>query len=210
MPRPTGKKPVRSSPRSRRARSSRFKVEPLAVPAEVQAVRRAARRLYSPREVARALDTMADELAPRLRGTNPVVLAVMHGGAYAALELCKRFDFPHEFDYVHVTRYRGATRGGDVEWRVRPRAALAGRTVLVVDDILDRGKTLRVLDAELKRLGVRDRLTAVLVVKRLARRALWRATVVGLAVDDVYVFGSGMDYRGYWRELAGIYAVAET
>jgi hypoxanthine phosphoribosyltransferase len=175
----------------------------------VQAVRRAARRLYSPREVARALDAMADELAPRLRGTNPVVLAVMHGGAFAALELCKRFDFPHEFDYVHVTRYRGATHGGDVVWRVRPRAALAGRTVLVVDDILDRGKTLRALDAELKRLGVRHRLTAVLVVKRLARRARPRATVAGLAVDDVYVFGCGMDYHGYWRELSGIYAVAE-
>ena len=55
---------------------------------------------------------MAAELTPRLQGANPVVLAVMHGGAYAALELCKRFHFPHEFDYVHVTRYRGATRGG--------------------------------------------------------------------------------------------------
>ena len=171
-------------------------------------MRRAARRLYSPREVARALDAMADTLAPRLRGSNPVVLAVMHGGAFAALELCKRFDFAHEFDYVHVTRYGGGTRGGDVEWRVRPRAELAGRTVLVVDDILDRGKTLRALDAELERLGVRERLTAVLVVKRLARRGRPRATVAGLAVDDVYVFGSGMDYRGYWRELAGIYAVA--
>jgi hypoxanthine phosphoribosyltransferase len=179
------------------------------VPAEVAAVRRTARRLYSPREVARALDTMAHKLTRRLRNSNPVVLAVMHGGAFAALELCKRFDFPHEFDYVHVTRYRGATRGGDVVWRVRPRAELAGRTVLVVDDILDRGKTLLELEAELERLGVRERLTAVLVVKRLVRRARPRATVSGLAVDDVYVFGSGMDYRGYWRELAGIYAVAE-
>jgi hypoxanthine phosphoribosyltransferase len=173
------------------------------------AVRRTARRLHSARDVARALDAMAAQLAPRLRDANPVVLAVMHGGAFAALELCKRFEFPHEFDYVHVTRYRGATRGGDVEWRVRPRAALAGRTVLVVDDILDRGKTLRVLDAELKRLRVRERLTAVLVVKRLARSVRPRATVAGLTVDDVYVFGSGMDYRGYWRELAGIWAVAE-
>ena len=172
-------------------------------------MRRTARCLYSPRDVARALDRMADTLAPRFCDANPVVLAVMHGGAFAALELCKRFAFPHEFDYMHVTRYRGATRGGDVEWRVRPRAALAGRTVLVVDDILDRGKTLRALDAELKRLGVRERLTAVLVVKRLARRARPRTTVAGLAVDDVYVFGSGMDYRGYWRGLAGIYAVAE-
>ena len=134
----------------------------------------------------------------------------MHGGAFAALELCKRFAFPHEFDYVHVTRYRGGTRGRDLTWRARPSKALAGRTVLVVDDILDHGKTLRALGAELDRVGVAEQLSAVLVVKRLERkRARPAVTVSGLDVDDVYVFGSGMDYRGYWRALRGIYAVAD-
>lgn len=179
------------------------------MPDDVPRVRRTARRLYSARDVARALDRMADKLAPRLEKRNPVVLAVMHGGAYTALELCARFDFPHEFDYVHVTRYRGETRGGGLTWQVRPKPALAGRTVLVVDDILDHGKTLRALAAELGRIGVRAVYTAVLVTKRLARkRSRPRVTVSGLAVDDVYVFGSGMDYKGYWREVRGIYAVA--
>jgi hypoxanthine phosphoribosyltransferase len=166
--------------------------------------------LYSGRDVAQALDRMAAKVVPRLEKTNPVVLAVMHGGAFAALELCKRFGFPHEFDYVHVTRYRGGTRGGALKWRVRPAQSLAGRTVLVVDDILDHGTTLRALVTELERIGVKKCLSAVLVVKRLAqRRARPRVTVSGLAVDDVYVFGSGMDYRGYWRALRGIYALAE-
>jgi len=56
---------------------------------------------------------------------------------------------------------------------------------------------------------VAQQLTAVLAVKRLALKNRPSVTVSGLAVDDVYVFGSGMDYRGYWRGLAGIYAVAE-
>ena len=160
--------------------------------------------------MARALDRMAAQLAPRLKNKNPVVLAVMHGGAFAALELSKRFSFAHEFDYVHVTRYRGDTRGADLEWRVRPSKALAGRTVLVVDDILDHGKTLRALADELDRLGVCEQMRAVLVVKRLARkRARPSVTVSGVAVDDVYVFGSGMDYRGYWRTLGGIFAVEQ-
>ena len=171
-------------------------------------MRRTARRLHSGREVARALDRMAAELAPRLEHANPVVLAVMHGGAFAALELCKRFRFAHEFDYLHVTRYAGDTRGGRLTWLVRPSRALAGRTVLLVDDILDHGKTLRAIDVELERTGVAEQLTAVLVVKRLALNRP-RVTVSGLTVDDLYVFGSGMDYRGYWRSLAGIYAVAE-
>ena len=173
-----------------------------------QAVRRTARLLHSSRDVDRALARMAEEIDAKLAGTNPVVLAVMHGGVFAAVELSKRLRFPHEFDYVHVTRYRGATRGAELQWRVRPGKALAGRTVLVVDDILDRGKTLRALGDELERLGVREQMHAVLVVKRLARKQARReVTVSGLTVDDVYVFGSGMDYRGYWRTLAGVYAV---
>jgi hypoxanthine phosphoribosyltransferase len=164
--------------------------------------------LFSGREVARALDRMAAELAPQLMHANPVVVAVMHGGAFAAIELCKRFRFAHEFDYLHVTRYAGDTRGGSLNWLVRPSRALAGRTVLLVDDILDHGKTLRAIDAELERSGVAKQLTAVLVVKRLALERP-SVTVSGLAVDDVYVFGSGMDYRGYWRGLPGIYAVRE-
>ncbi|HEX7237090.1 MAG TPA: hypoxanthine-guanine phosphoribosyltransferase [Gammaproteobacteria bacterium] len=178
--------------------------------ARVERVRRTARRLHSARAVAQALDRMAAELTASLAYANPVVLAVMHGGAFTALELCKRFAFPHEFDYVHMTRYGRATRGGRLKWLVRPSRALAGRTVLVVDDILDHGKTLRALEAELERIGVAQQLHAVLVVKRLAVPNRPSVAAWGLAVDDVYVFGSGMDYRGYWRSLGGIYAATES
>ena len=153
---------------------------------------------------------MAAEIAPRLERTNPVVLAVMHGGAFAAVELCRHFEFPHEFDYVHVTRYRGGVTPGELTWRVRPSAALAGRTVLVVDDVLDRGHTLRALMAELRRVGVAKQYTAALVVKRVANtRRRPRIDVAGVTVDDVYVFGCGMDYFGYWRELRALYALPE-
>jgi hypoxanthine phosphoribosyltransferase len=151
---------------------------------------------------------MAAELTPRLACANPIVLAVMHGGAFTALELCRRFDFPHEFDYVHPTSYVRTEIGGELRWRARPGKRLAGRTVLVVDDILDRGRTLYALHGELDRVGVRRRLTAVLVRKRVARRDRRpRIDAFGVEVDNVYVFGCGMDYRGYWRSLRGIYAL---
>lgn len=150
---------------------------------------------------------MAKQLAPQLETENPVVLAVMDGGAYTAIELCRRFDFPHEFDYVHATRYGRATRGGRLRWRVRPKAGLAGRTVLLVDDILDRGETLRALLRELRRVGVARALTAVLVVKRVAGVERPSVDVSGLTVDDKFIFGSGMDLYGYWRALPGIYVL---
>lgn len=181
---------------------------PAAADADARAARRMARRLCSAREVARALRRMADAITVDLAGTDPVVLAVMHGGAFAAVELCRRLRFAYEFDFVHVTRYAGHTRGGAVEWRVRPNADLKGRTVLVVDDVLDRGHTLRALGAELKRIGVARQRTAALVVKKIAGgRARPKVDYVGVEVGDVYVFGCGMDYRGRWRGLPALYAL---
>jgi hypoxanthine phosphoribosyltransferase len=176
---------------------------------EALAARRGARRIASAREIARALQRMADAITADLAGTNPVVLAVMHGGAFAAVELCRRFRFPYELDFVHVTRYARGTRGGEIEWRVRPSAELTGRTVLVVDDVLDRGHTLRALGAELKKVGVARQRTAVLVVKNVPNaRGRPKVDYRGVEVDDVYLFGCGMDYRGYWRGLPALYALA--
>jgi hypoxanthine phosphoribosyltransferase len=105
-----------------------------------------------------------------------------------------------------VTRYARGTRGGEIEWRVRPSADLASRTVLVVDDVLDRGHTLRALGAELEKVGVARLRTAVLVVKRVANaRARPKVDYRGVEVEDVYLFGCGM---GYWRGLPALYALA--
>lgn len=173
---------------------------------EAAAARSGAARLFSGEEIAAAIAAMAGEMAPRLAGRNPVVLAVMHGGVFTAVELCRHFEFPYEFDYVHPTRYAGALEGGALQWRVRPDAALSGRTVLVVDDILDRGVTLQAVNDELERIGVEAQYNAVLIVKQLDNdEPRPRVHAAGLTVGDVYVFGSGMDYRGYWRGLAGLY-----
>ena len=180
-----------------------------AAAADALAVLRRARRIASAREIASALERMAEEITADLAGADPVVLAVMHGGAFAAVELCRRLRFPYELDFVHVTRYARGTRGGEIEWRVRPSAELTGRTVLVVDDVLDRGHTLRALGAELEKVGVARQRTAVLVVKRLASApARPKVDYRGVEAGDVYLFGCGMDYRGYWRGLPALYALA--
>ena len=131
----------------------------------------------------------------------------MNGGAFTAVELCRRFDFPHEFDFVHVTRYEGGLVGGKLSWRAWPDRDMTGRTVLVVDDILDRGDTLEAVCRRLRRSGAAQVKLAVLVIKRLAKpRPRPVVDFEGLEVEDVYVFGCGMDYKGYWRGLGGIYA----
>src|SRR5690606_25663846 len=113
-------------------------------------VRRSARVLLSASDVAAIYDRMAASITPALAERDPIVLAVMNGGVFTAIELCKRFDFPYEFAYVHATRYANTTAGGTLDWHVEPRPELEGRAVLVVDDILDAGLTLAALERALR------------------------------------------------------------
>lgn len=170
--------------------------------------RREARRLLSAADVSAVYDRMAQAIAATLAEVNPVVLAVMNGGAFTAIELCRRFDFPYEFGYVHVTRYAEGLTGGEIDWRVEPRPELEGRTVLVVDDILDAGLTLAALEHALTERGVARLYKAVFAVKELPD-AGERPSVdfEGTRTPNLYVFGCGMDYRGYWRGFPELLAV---
>ncbi len=154
-----------------------------------------------------ALARLADEISLRLAGEFPLVLPVMGGAVVFAGQLLPRLQFPLEFDYLHVTRYRGATRGGEMEWRVLPGKRVAGRSVLVLDDILDEGETLAAIRDKLLEMGARQVWSAVLTDKANGLDKPIRADFVGLSVPDRYVFGCGMDAYGLWRNLPAIYAL---
>jgi len=165
--------------------------------------------LYGPDSIPAAYDALAARIAAEYAALDPLILCVMKGGLVPAAEIFKRLEFAFEFDYLHATRYRGATSGGGLEWRVRPNpASIAGRHLLVIDDILDEGYTLAAIRSELMQLGPASLKVAVFVEKLHDRRAAGaEAEFVGVQVPDRYVFGSGMDYKEYWRQLPGIYAV---
>lgn len=165
--------------------------------------------LISPEQVGDILDRMASEITSSLEDRNPVLLAMMLGGVYPAVWLSQRLRFPHQFTYLHATRYRGALQGGDLEWKVAPPDTIRDQTVLLIDDILDRGHTLDATRRACLDKGAHEVLTAVLVRKcHEPPQVRIDADFVGLEVPNRYVFGCGMDVREYWRQLGGIYALA--
>lgn len=168
--------------------------------------------IATPAEVEAALDRMAAAITTRLHAANPLVYVVMNGGLIVAGRLLGKLDFPLEVDYLHATRYGQATHGSTLDWRVRPTRNLTGRTVLIIDDVLDEGYTLDAIQHTLRELGAAEVLTAVLVDKRHERKArpCMRADFTGLDAPDRFLFGGGMDYKGYWRNANGIYAVKES
>lgn len=176
---------------------------------EAQRARHDAECLYTSGEVQSAYDRMAQEISVKLGNEEPLVLCVMNGGLIAAGHLLTRLDFPLQMDYIHATRYGGRTEGGDLEWIARPKSALKDRTILIIDDIHDVGATLKAIIDHCRKQGAKAVYSAVLVNKLHDRKVNLVADFVGLDVGDRYVFGCGMDYKGYWRNLPAIYAVKE-
>ena len=182
----------------------------MSIPDTIKAVYENSTRLFTTDEIESALDRMAAQIQEKLHDKNPVIICVMIGGLVPMGNLLPRLDFPLEVDYVHATRYRGEITGGELHWKVRPSVNLEGRTVLVVDDILDGGVTLAAILAEVKSLGAVAVYSAVLVDKHHKRveNGLLHADFVGLEIDDHYIFGYGMDYNEYLRNAPGIFVVA--
>jgi hypoxanthine phosphoribosyltransferase len=158
------------------------------------------------REVARVAREITEELA----GQFPVVLSVMGGAAIFTGQLLPQLAFPLEFGAIEVTRYNNDIQGREITWRLPPRDNVRGRTVLVVDDILDEGITLAAIQARVLEMGATRVYSAVFADKDLGREKPAKADFVGVVVPNRYVFGFGMDAYGLWRNLPAIYALKES
>ena len=154
-----------------------------------------------------AINRLGIEITQALATATPVVICVMGGGVVFAGQLLTQLNFPLELDYVHASRYQNKTIGLTLNWQALPKLDLSGRTVLIVDDILDEGITLLAIQEKCLALGAKQVLSAVLVEKTLGHAKPIRADFVGLEVPNRYVFGYGMDAYGWWRNLSSIYAL---
>ncbi|WP_275628662.1 hypoxanthine-guanine phosphoribosyltransferase [Pseudomonas sp. 273] len=165
--------------------------------------------LYNDAEVDAAIGRVALAINADLAERNPVVFCVMNGGLIFSGKLLPKLDFPLELSYLHATRYRNETTGGELFWKAKPEISFIDRDVLIVDDILDEGHTLSAIIDFCRHAGAREVHTAVLIDKDHDRKARpdLKANYVGLSCVDRYIFGYGMDYKGYWRNAPGIFAV---
>ena len=176
---------------------------------EAKKVLREADRLVSEAEVVSAIGRLAAEITARLKDANPVVICIMNGGLIFTGRLLPQLEFPLQVDYVHATRYGHEINGATLQWTVRPQLDLKGRTVLLLDDILDEGVTLAAIADYCRQQGAAEVFMAVLVEKLHLRKVSpgMRADFTGIEVGDRFLFGYGLDYKGYWRNAPGIYAV---
>jgi hypoxanthine phosphoribosyltransferase len=168
-------------------------------------------RLYDEAQIDEAIDAIAVSIREDFaEGPRPVYLTVMHGGLLFAGRLALKLGIDLEFDYLHATRYRGATSGGELTWKHRPATPMQGRRVLLVDDIVDEGHTLAAIRDWCREQGAAEVRIAALAVKVHDRCVPGlSADYMGVEVPDRYVYGYGMDYHEQGRGLPAIYALKD-
>lgn len=155
-----------------------------------------------------AVRRMAGAIRTDFGDQRPTFLTVMNGGLWFAAQLSLELGIDVEFDYLHATRYRGATSGGGLQWLREPRVQIAGKHVLLVDDILDEGPTLSEVRRWCREQQAASVRIAVLSWKRHGRGVPdLQPDYWGLDVPDRWVFGYGMDFYEQGRNLPGIYAL---
>jgi len=167
--------------------------------------------IFDAAAVQQAVDKVAQQLNERFDNNEgeafPLVLGVMGGAVVFCGQLLTRLNFPLEFDYMHVTRYGSKDQGGKIEWKVIPRSNVEGRTVVVLDDILDEGETLAHVKERLLEMGAAEVVLAVFADKAIGKAKPVTADYIGLTLPNKFVVGYGMDAYGYWRNLPEIRAI---
>ena len=164
--------------------------------------------LVSREAVQAAVRGMAREINDYYGDTPLTLLIVMTGAVMPAAWLASHLKMPLQMDFVHATRYAGATEGGEIEFRVPPRLNLQNHDVLIVDDIYDIGLTLEMIENYCVSRAARSVNSSVLVRKIHDRPTTEKLPrYIGLDVEDKYIFGCGMDAYEYWRQLDEIRAL---
>ena len=173
----------------------------------IQALIRKSSVIYSEIEIKTVIKNIADQVNQTIKTDDLYVLCVMNGALIFAGQLLPRLEKNIQYSYVHATRYASSLTGGPIHWLVKPPIDIEGKTVLILDDILDEGITLREIAATCIAMKAKAIFTAVLFDKEIAKEKSYLPNFIGLKVPNRFVFGYGLDCKGLGRNLPHLYAL---
>jgi len=177
---------------------------------ELQKIKENSDLIFSASQIKAAVENMGFALEEKIKHKNAIVVCVMNGGITLTSDLSRCMDCDVRFDYLQVARYRDKTVGGSLHWLKEPQLSLEGQTVVLVDDIYDEGYTMEELVSYCEKHGAKEVITVVLLYKHKSSPQVGnKPDIHGLEVADRYVYGYGMDYKGYLRNVPAIYAISE-
>ncbi len=173
----------------------------------IQALIRKSSVMYTEIEIKTVIQNIADQVNQTIKTDDLYVLCVMNGALIFAGQLLPRLEKNIQYSYIHATRYAASLTGGPIHWLVKPSKDIEGETVLILDDILDEGITLREIVATCEAMKAKAIYTAVLFDKEIVKEKSYMPNFIGLKVPNRFVFGYGLDCKGLGRNLPHLYAL---
>ena len=157
--------------------------------------------LISQTQLARRIRQLAQEIEKDFRGRELVVVSLLNGTVLFLADLIRHLELPLRLDFMGVSSYGAGTESGELVFTKELRLDVRGRDVLLVDDILDTGRTLKRVTEKLRRLGPRRIKICVLLDKKARRVEKVRADYIGFQIPDLFVVGYGLDFAERYRNL---------
>jgi hypoxanthine phosphoribosyltransferase len=166
-------------------------------------------QLFIPNEKIRAtVEKMAERMNNDLAGKNPLFLCILNGSFMFAAELFKRIDLVEtEISFVKLASYNGDKTTGEIKQLIGLNEKIEGRTVVVLEDIVDSGLTIENIQEQLNQLNPREVLIATLLLKPDALKKQVQLDYIGMEIPNDFIVGYGLDYDGHGRNLIDIYSV---
>jgi hypoxanthine phosphoribosyltransferase len=164
--------------------------------------------LLTESEILKGIDRVAAQVTEAFRNRPFTVVSVLKGSCIFASDLIRRIPIPLELAFVSASSYRDGTHAGDLQVSFLPmESEIEGRSLLLVDDILDTGRTINLIKSEMKARGAADVLTCVFLDKPARRSVELEADFRCFEVEDLFVVGYGLDFAGKYRNLPYVAAL---
>ena len=155
------------------------------------------------------INDIANRMNSELKNENPLFISILNGSFMFAADLMKRITFPCEISFVKIASYHGTTSSDEMLELIGLKENLKGRTVVIIEDIVDSGKTMSKVLEMLQNRGAGKILISTLLLKPDALRYNIKPDSVAMTIPNDFIVGYGLDYNGYGRNLPDIYTVTE-
>lgn len=154
-----------------------------------------------------AIDAVADKINKELDGKDPLFVCVLNGAFMFASDLMKRVTIPCEISFVKVASYSGTSTTGSVKQLIGFNENVKGRTVVLIEDIVDTGITIAGLVKQVEEMGAAEVHIATMLFKPQSCRADVKPRYIGMDIPNAFIVGYGLDYDGFGRNLRDIYEI---
>ncbi len=158
-------------------------------------------------EILKSIDRIAEQMNKDLEGKNPLFVCILNGSFMFASELMKRVNIPSEISFVRMASYQGTQSTGKIKEIYGLEENISGRTVVIIEDIVDTGHTMSLILEQLTGENPEEIKIATLLFKPDALKTDVKLDYVALEIPSDFIVGFGLDYDGYGRNLADIYKI---